>query len=115
MLNAEIQFPPTSHSHSFHPFTDLVLSGHSYDWVMEFNIYSMGSYSDGGVFTSKPYISGSNYLLKMSNYKAGNWTRQWDYMFWNFILHHKEKIKKIGRLSLLINKATKRIEDLTTD
>ena len=70
----------------------------SYNWVMEFNIYSMGSYSDGGAFTSKPYISGSNYILKMSNYKSNDyksndWTNKWDYLFWKFILKQKAKIQ----------------------
>lgn len=41
----------------------------SYEWVMIFNCYSMGSYSDGGFAMSKPYISSINYLEKMSNYK----------------------------------------------
>ncbi len=30
----------------------------------------MTQFSDGGLFTTKPYISGSNYIRKMSNYKS---------------------------------------------
>ncbi len=33
------------------------------------NVYGMICYSDGGFFMKKPYISSSNYILKMSNYK----------------------------------------------
>jgi len=84
----------------------------SYNWVMVFNIYSMGSYADGGKFTSKPYISGSNYLLKISNYKIGAWSYEWDLLFWQFILKHKDKMARIGRLSLLINKAKSRVDEL---
>jgi deoxyribodipyrimidine photolyase-related protein len=85
----------------------------SYDWVMEFNIYSMGSYSDAGTFTSKPYISGSNYLLKMSNYdKNDDWINIWDLMFWQFMLKHKNKLKKVGRLSMLIGNAKKRVDEI---
>ncbi len=36
----------------------------SYDWVMINNVYSMGLYSDGGLSTTKPYISSSNYISK---------------------------------------------------
>jgi deoxyribodipyrimidine photolyase-related protein len=76
----------------------------SYNWVMEFNIYSMASYSDGGVFTTKPYISSSNYIFKMSNYKksTATWNDKMDDMFWDFLKTHKEKIKKINRLNMLI-------------
>ena len=75
----------------------------SYDWVMEYNIFCMATYSDGGQFTSKPYISSSKYVLKMSNYKNDNiWTHNWDSLFWKFMKKHKNKIKKIGRLSMLL-------------
>lgn len=75
----------------------------SYDWVMEFNIYCMASYSDGGLITSKPYISSSNYILKMSTYKKDNvWNPKWDKLFWDFLKKHKNKIKKIARLSMLL-------------
>jgi deoxyribodipyrimidine photolyase-related protein len=43
----------------------------SYDWVMVTNIYGMSQFSDGGLMATKPYISGSNYVMKMSNYKKG--------------------------------------------
>ena len=46
----------------------------SSDWVMAPNVYGMGLYSDGGIFSTKPYICGSSYILKMSDYKKGEWT-----------------------------------------
>ncbi|MEM9024295.1 MAG: cryptochrome/photolyase family protein, partial [Bacteroidota bacterium] len=46
----------------------------SSDWVMAPNVYGMSQFSGGGIFATKPYLGGSNYLLKMSNYqKAGDW------------------------------------------
>lgn len=76
----------------------------SYDWVMEFNVYCMASYSDGGKFVSKPYISTSRYILNMSNYENNNdkWIEKWNALFWKFLKKHKNKIKKIGRLSMLL-------------
>ena len=47
----------------------------SYDWVMVPNVYGMSQYADGGIMSTKPYISGSNYILKMSNYKKGQWSQ----------------------------------------
>ena len=43
----------------------------SYDWVMVPNVYGMSQFSDGGLMSTKPYISSSNYILKMSNFKKG--------------------------------------------
>ena len=44
----------------------------AYDWVMVPNTYGMTQFSDGGLMMTKPYISGSNYLLKMGDWKKGN-------------------------------------------
>ena len=38
------------------------------------NVYGMSQFSDGGIMSTKPYISGSNYILKMSRYKKINWS-----------------------------------------
>jgi deoxyribodipyrimidine photolyase-related protein len=60
----------------------------SYDWVMISNVYSMILFADGGFTTSKPYISGSNYLVKMSNgeyKKDGKWDTDMDTLFYNYI------------------------------
>ena len=75
----------------------------SYDWVMVYNVYSMGLYADGGMTTSKPYISSSNYLLKMSDYKKGEWSKKWDAFYWTFIGKHRDVISKMGRLAFQVN------------
>ena len=41
----------------------------AYDWVMVPNVYGMSQHADGGLMTTKPYISGSSYVLKMSDFK----------------------------------------------
>jgi deoxyribodipyrimidine photolyase-related protein len=38
------------------------------------NVYGMTQFVDGGTMITNPYISGSNYLLKMSDYPKGGWT-----------------------------------------
>lgn len=61
----------------------------AYDWVMVPNIYGMSQYADGGKIVTKPYISSSNYILKMSNFNKGDWTEIWDGLFWRFIQKHE--------------------------
>ena len=57
----------------------------SYDWVMVPNVYGMSQHADGGLMTTKPYISGSSYVLKMSDYAKGDWCEVWDALYWRFI------------------------------
>ena len=79
------------------------LSIDSYDWVMVPNVYGMGQFADGGLMSTKPYISGSSYILKMSDYKKGEWCKIWDALFWNFINNHKEFFKKNPRMRMLVS------------
>jgi len=74
----------------------------SADWVMAPNVYGMGLFSDGGIFATKPYICGSNYWLKMSNYKKGPWCEKIDQLFWNFIGEHRNFFLKNPRLSMMV-------------
>jgi deoxyribodipyrimidine photolyase-related protein len=60
----------------------------SYDWVMISNVYSMALFADGGLTTTKPYISSSAYLLKMSGgrfKKDGIWDIDMNMLFYNYI------------------------------
>lgn len=61
----------------------------AYDWVMVPNVYGMSQYADGGIIVTKPYLSSSNYILKMSNYPKGEWTEIWDGLFWRFLQKHR--------------------------
>ena len=53
----------------------------SYEWVMYQNVYDMVFYSTGGKTSYKPYVSSSKYILRMSNYKKGPWTKVWDELY----------------------------------
>jgi deoxyribodipyrimidine photolyase-related protein len=99
----------------------------SYDWVMVPNVYGMSQFSDGGLITTKPYFSGSNYLLKMSDYpklKASpeteknslvndnsnggmkgvhaNWQELWDALFWRFIDKNRQYLQSNPRLGMMV-------------
>ena len=73
----------------------------SYDWVMVPNVYGMSQFADGGTFTTKPYLSGSNYIMKMSDEPKGPWCQVWDGLFWTFIGDHSPFFLKNPRLSMM--------------
>jgi deoxyribodipyrimidine photolyase-related protein len=66
----------------------------SYEWVMAQNVYDMVFFVSGGVTMRKPYISSSNYILKMSNYKKGEWSDIWDKKYKEFLKKNKKKLWK---------------------
>ncbi len=74
----------------------------SSDWVMGPNVFGMAQFSDGGIFATKPYICGSNYILKMSHYKKDDWCEVMDGLYWRFIDKHKEYFSSNYRLSMMV-------------
>ncbi len=84
----------------------------AYDWVMVPNVYGMSQFSDGGLMSTKPYISGSNYILKMSDYKKGEWCQTWDALYWNFINQNREFFRKNPRTSMMINMYDKKSNEM---
>jgi deoxyribodipyrimidine photolyase-related protein len=66
----------------------------SYEWVMAQNVYDMVFFVSGGITMRKPYISSSNYILKMSNYKKGEWCDIWDKKYKDFLKKNKKKLWK---------------------
>ncbi len=75
----------------------------AYDWVMVPNVYGMTQFADGGLMTTKPYISGSNYLMKMSDYEKGDWQATWDGLFWRFMHEHRSFFLQNPRLGMLVH------------
>ena len=74
----------------------------AYDWVMVPNVYGMSLFADGGLMSTKPYISSSNYIMKMSNYSKGQWQETWDSLFWAFMDKHRDFFLSNPRLGMLI-------------
>jgi len=71
-------------------------------WVMEPNVYGMGLFADGGSIATKPYISGSNYILKMSDFQKGEWCDIWDGLYWRFIDKNRNYFSKNHRMSMMV-------------
>lgn len=82
----------------FHPtevyrwFSEMFVD--SYDWVVVPNVYVMSQFADGGSLINKPYISTSNYILKMSHYEQEDWCDVWDGLYWRFIEKNKDRFEK---------------------
>ena len=94
----------------------------SSDWVMVPNVFGMATFSDGGLMSTKPYTCGSNYILKMSNYKRGDWCDVLDGLYWRFVNKNRDFYRSNQRLSFqtrLLDKMDadrkKKIFDLAED
>ncbi len=66
----------------------------AYEWVMIPNVMGMSQYADGGIMMTRPYFSSSNYILKMSDWKKGEWCEKWNILYYNFIGKNRELLKK---------------------
>ena len=76
----------------------------SSEWVMGPNVYGMALFADGGLFATKPYLCGSNYLRKMGDYgkpRAGeaDWCEILDGLYWRFIDRHRAFFAGQARLN----------------
>lgn len=79
----------------------------AYDWVMVPNVYGMSLFADGGLMSTKPYISSSNYIKKMSDYPNGDWQNTWDGLFWRFMDKNRVFLSKNPRLNMLLSNLDK--------
>jgi deoxyribodipyrimidine photolyase-related protein len=75
----------------------------AYDWVMVPNVYGMSQFADGGMITTKPYICGSNYLMKMGDFPKGAWQAIWDGLFWRFLSKQRVVFSKNPRWAMLLS------------
>lgn len=73
----------------------------AYDWVMVPNVYGMGLNSDDNTFATKPYICGSNYWLKMSDYSKGPWCDVVDGLYWQFVDRHRDMLSGNPRTAMM--------------
>ena len=79
------------------------------EWVMEANVLGMGTFADGGLTSTKPYIAGGNYIKKMTNFcrgcaflpteRVGPRACPLTNAYWNFFLDDKEAIATNHRLA----------------
>lgn len=85
----------------------------AYEWVELPNVLGMSTFADGGILASKPYVSGGNYINKMSNCcaqcrydvkaKIGEDACPFNYLYWHFVDRHRDSFAENGRVSLMVN------------
>lgn len=90
----------------------------AYDWVVEPNVLGMASYADGGLMTTKPYVSGAAYINKMSDYcdgcaldpkkSSGPGACPMTALYWTFLERNREKLAGNQRISLPLASAKKK-------
>lgn len=96
----------------------------AYDWVVEPNVLGMGTFALGDLMTTKPYVSGSAYLRRMSDYCDGcsfdpRSTCPIGRLYWAFLARHRTELAGNPRLamplaSLARRSAEEREEDRRT-
>ena len=75
----------------------------AFDWVMVPNVLGMGLFADGGIYATKPYVAGGNYIKKMSDYPGSkNWEKLWTDKFWLFLEKHEAYFSTNYRLNMLL-------------
>jgi deoxyribodipyrimidine photolyase-related protein len=62
----------------------------------------MSQFAAGSKITTKPYISGSNYIFKMSDYKKATWAEDWDGLYWSFVDDYRDIIKRNYRMQMVV-------------
>ena len=82
------------------------------EWVELPNVAGMALYTDGGRFTSKPYIASGAYIQRMSNYcsgcrydpkqKTGPGACPLTTLYWNFLDRHEKKFAAEPRTALMV-------------
>jgi deoxyribodipyrimidine photolyase-related protein len=82
----------------------------AYDWVVEPNVLGMGTFSDGGLTATKPYVSGAAYIHRMSDYCArcqynprqslGPGSCPFTALYWTFLDRNSETLATNPRLSM---------------
>jgi deoxyribodipyrimidine photolyase-related protein len=89
----------------------LIVYADAYEWVEMPNVTGMILFADGGYLASKPYAASGAYINKMSNYckgchynvneKNGPDACPFNYLYWDFLIRHRDKLKGNPRLTMV--------------
>ncbi len=88
----------------------LIVYADAYEWVQLPNTHGMALFADGGVLASKPYAASGAYINRMSDYckscsytvskKNGPKACPFNYLYWNFLIENKSRLKDNPRLGM---------------
>lgn len=87
----------------------------AYDWVMVPNVYGMSQFADGGLMSTKPYISSSNYLKKMGAKMDKSAQEIWDALYWRFMYRNKDFFESNHRTKMMVHHLDKMSKEKLND
>jgi deoxyribodipyrimidine photolyase-related protein len=107
----------------------LIVYADAFEWVELPNVTGMILFADGGFLGSKPYAASGAYINKMSSYcshclynvkeKSGPNACPFNYLYWDFLIRNREKLRLNHRLrmiySVLDKKTPETLEMIATD
>ncbi len=87
----------------------LAVYADAYEWVEAPNVIGMSQFADGGIVGSKHYVSGGNYINKMSDYckncayeigeRSGEKACPFNYLYWAFLHRHRDRLGRNPRMA----------------
>jgi deoxyribodipyrimidine photolyase-related protein len=82
----------------------------AYEWVELPNTLGMSQFGDGGLLSSKPYVSSGAYINRMSDYcrhcrydvtkRIGEDACPFNALYWDFLVRHRDKLGENRRLAM---------------
>ena len=95
----------------------LLVYADAYEWVELPNTHGMALFADGGVMASKPYAASGAYINRMSDYcrgcafdhkaKSGERACPFNFLYWNFLIANRERLKSNPRMGLVYSNVKK--------
>ncbi len=90
-------------------FLEVYVDAH--EWVVLPNVLGMALYADGGLMSTKPYVSSGKYIQRMSNYcescrydinhKTGEKACPFHALYWTFLEDHRDLLESNPRMRLM--------------
>ncbi|MCW5837984.1 MAG: cryptochrome/photolyase family protein, partial [Labilithrix sp.] len=85
----------------------------AYDWVVEPNVLGMGTFGAGALMTTKPYVAGSAYIDRMSDFCEGcrfdpKTTCPFPALYWAYLGRHRDALADVQRMKLPLVAESKR-------
>lgn len=103
----------------------LIVYADAYEWVESPNVIGMSQFADGGVVGSKPYVSGGNYINRMSDYckhcdyavtkKSGDGACPFNMLYWHFLDRHRDRFASNSRMAQMYRTWDRMDEDRRRD
>lgn len=79
------------------------------EWVMVPNVVGMGTFADGGRMSTKPYVSGGNYIDRMTDFcgdcrfrkgdRVGEDACPFTTLYWDFLARHEDELRGNHRMA----------------